>query len=54
MPWWITLAIELIRLLPPLIRAIKEDPCPNNKESTKVVMDKVKDAIGSPPELKNI
>lgn len=53
MPWWIPFAIELIRLLPALIRAVKEDPNPDNKESAKVVVSRIKEAtVGEPTGIK--
>ena len=55
MPWWIPFAFELLKLLPALIRAVKEDPHPDNRESSKVVISKIKTAtVGEPTDLKGI
>ena len=53
MPWWITLIIELIKLLWPIISNIKKDEKPN-PVAAKEMVTKLKGAIGEPPGLKGI
>jgi len=52
---WAYLVVQLAKLLPAVITAIKSDPNPNNK-SAPIVVDKIKKIItvGEPTELKNI
>jgi hypothetical protein len=51
--WWLTLAIELIKILPDIIKAIHRDPQENKKSVKKVVGD-LRGVVGESPDLKNI
>lgn len=53
MPWWVTLIIELVKLLWPIISSIKSDEKPN-KEATKEVVRKIRDVVGAAPEIKKV
>jgi len=66
LPWGIGpfayLGVQLLKLLPPVINAIKSHPA-DNKESAPIVVDAIKKSVekvkqesrvGDPPELKNI
>jgi hypothetical protein len=37
--WWVTLVIELAKLLIPLIKKIKKDPEPNPVATKQVIQD---------------
>lgn len=50
-PWWATLAIELVKLLIPIVTKIINDPKPN-KEAAREVVGELRGAIGEPPSLK--
>ncbi len=53
--WWVPFVFELLKLLPAIIRAVKNDPCPDNKDSAKIVLKRIKKAtVGESTELKNI
>ena len=53
MPWYILLALELVKLLIPIITKVVNDPKPN-KEASKELITKLRGAIGEPPELKKL
>lgn len=55
LPWYIWAGLELLKLLPTVIRAIKDDPNPSTKESAKTVVSRIKKAtVGEETDLKGI
>lgn len=46
--WWVTLAFELIKLLPKVIEWLKQHPFASKKEAVYEFKDLVKEAIKQP------
>jgi len=44
LPWYVWVIIELVKLLPAVINAIKSDP-KENKEAARVVVKDLKDTL---------
>lgn len=54
MPTWvITLIIELIKMLIPIITKVINDPKPN-KEAAREVVTKLRGVIGEAPDIKRL
>lgn len=51
--WVVTLIIELIKMIIPIIIKVRNDPKPN-KEAAKEVVTKLRGVIGEPPTTKGI
>ena len=53
MPWWITLIIELIKLLIPIFTSVKKDEKPN-PVAAKEMVTKLRGVIGEAPDIKRL